>query len=187
MELHDAIMKRRSVRKFTDYYVTDAEIKELMEAARWAPSWANTQVWEFIVVRDREVIKSVTETYSGTNPARTCSFAASALVVACAKTKISGCKDGAERTKFREWFMFDLGMAVQNICLRACDLGLGTVVVGSMDHDACAKVLSVPDGSEVVAVLPLGKPVESKPGPQRKDLKDFVYLDLFGENFGKLY
>ncbi|HPV42751.1 MAG TPA: nitroreductase family protein, partial [Spirochaetota bacterium] len=49
MELKEAILKRRSIRKFTDYQVTDAEIDELLEAARWAPSWANTQVWEFVV------------------------------------------------------------------------------------------------------------------------------------------
>ena len=61
MELMEAITHRRSVRKFTDYYVTDEEIREMLNAARLAQSWANTQVWEFIVVRDRDLIKKVTE------------------------------------------------------------------------------------------------------------------------------
>jgi nitroreductase len=188
MELSEAILHRRSVRKFTDYYVTDEEIRNVIDAAHNAPSWANTQVWEFIVVRDREVIKEVTDTYSSTNPARACSADASAIIVVCARTKVSGCRDGKERTKFFEWFMFDLGMAVQNLCLKVHEIGLGTVVVGSMDHDACAKVLRVPEGFEVVAALPLGKPATpSGKGPTRKELRTCVYLDAFGEQYGKIY
>jgi len=188
MELSEAILYRRSVRKFTDYYVTDEEIRDVIDAAHNAPSWANTQVWEFIVVRERELIAAVTDTYSPTNPARTCSSEASAVVVACARTGVSGCKEGRERTKFREWFMFDLGLAVQNLCLKAHEIGLGTVVVGSMNHDACAKLLNVPAGFEVVVALPLGKPAApSGKGPTRKELRSCVYLDAFGEHYGKIY
>lgn len=188
MELMDAITHRRSVRTFTDHYVTDEEIKEIIEAARRAPSWANTQVWEFIVVRDRELIRQVTETYSTTNPSRGGSTGSSAVILACAKTGVSGCKEGKERTKFHEWFMFDMGMAVQNLCLRAHELGLGTVVVGSMDHDACAKIALLPPGYEVVAAIPVGKPASAdKKAPARKELKSFVYLDTFGEQYGKIY
>ncbi len=188
MELMDAIRHRRSVRSFTDHYVTDEEIRELIEAARLAPSWANTQVWEFVVVRDRELIRQVTETYSPTNPARSCSISSSALIIVCAKTGVSGCKEGKERTRYHEWFMFDLGMAVQNLCLRAHELGLGTVVVGSMDHDACARIARVPEGYGVVAVLPVGRPSNpDQKAPSRKELKSFVHLDTFGEQYGKIY
>ncbi len=188
MELAEAIKNRRAVRKFTDHYVADAELREVLDAARHAPSWANTQVWEFIVVREQELIGQVVETYSATNPARQCSMTASALIVACAKSGISGCKQGKGSTKFHEWFMFDLGLAVQNLCLKAHELGLGTVVVGSMNHDACKKLLMLPDGYEVVVIIPIGKPdgpVEKAPG--RKELKAFVHLNKFGETYGKLY
>jgi nitroreductase len=188
MELTEAIKNRRAVRNFTDHYVTDAELREVLAAARLAPSWANTQVWEFIVVREQELIKQVVDTYSATNPARACSTASSALIVACAKTGVSGCKEGRESTKYHEWFMFDLGLAVQNLCLKAHELGLGTVVVGSMNHDMCKKLLMLPEGYEAVAVIPIGKPA-SPVGrvPARKELKTFVYLNKFGETYGKLY
>ncbi len=184
MELSIAIKSRRSIRKFTDYYVTDEEISDILEAARFAPSWANTQVWEFIVIRNRELIQKVTETYSSTNPSRKCSFSSSALIAVCAKVKVSGCKDGAEGTKFSNWFMFDLGLSVQNLCLKAFELGIGTVIVGSMDQDACGKILKLPENIELAAVIPLGKP-ESFPekAPRRKELKEFVHLDYFGNIF----
>jgi nitroreductase len=186
MELREAIMKRRSVRKFTDYQVTDDEIKELLEAARWAPSWANTQVWEFVVVRDRGVIERIVNTFTPNNPGRKCCLAASVLIVGCAKTGISGGHKGTDETKFSEWFMFDLGLAAQNLCLRAHDLGLGTVIVGLLDHESLRKEVSLPDGHEAVVVIPVGKPVEpDKQGPPRKSIPDFVYLDTYGNSYNR--
>jgi len=184
MELSDALARRRSVRKFTDEHVTDDQITQLLEAARLAQSWANTQVWEFVVVRDRQRIERIVGTYAEGNPARKCSLGASVLVVACAKTSVSGCYGGKDVTKFSNWFMFDLGIAVQNFCLKAFELGLGTVVVGLLDHDACARIIELPEGYEAVAVLPVGAPAsEPKGGPPRKALKDFVHLDRFGNPF----
>jgi nitroreductase len=188
MELMEAIKNRRSIRIFSDQFVTDAEIRYVIDAAHCAPSWANTQVWEFIVVREKELISQVTDTYSEFNPARKCSVASSALIVVCAKTGVSGYKDGKVITKFHEWFMFDLGMAVQNLCLRAHEIGLGTVVVGHLNHDACKKLLLLPDGYDVVTVIPIGKPAAPVERiPTRKDLKTFVYLNKFGEHYGKIY
>ena len=182
MELMEAITNRRSVRKFTDYYVTDEEIGEMLNAARLAQSWANTQIWEFIVVRDHNLIEKVTETYSHGNRATKCSMSASVLIVACAKMGVSGTKGGEDKTKFSEWFMFDLGVAVQNLCLRAHELGLGTVIVGLIDHDACKQLLAVPEGYEVVASIPVGKPVAVETGRPRKSLDECVYLNRFGDS-----
>ncbi len=184
MELKEAILTRRTVRSFTSHFVTNRELHEILEAARFAPSWANTQCWDFVVIRDHEIIRRVTETYSETNPARKCSFDCSALIVACADTKRSGYKKGEQSTKFKDWFMFDLGMAVQNLCLRAHDLGLGTVVVGSMNHDEINSILAIPEGFDAVVTIPVGKPEgDPKPAPKRKELKDFVRLDTFADHF----
>lgn len=181
MELHDAIMTRRSVRKFTDHYVTDGEVQKLLAAAQWAPSWSNTQCWEFIIIRDNELIKKVVGTYSDTNPARKCSESASVLIAVCGKSDLPGYRDGVKRTKFDSWYMFDLGIAVQNIALTAHDIGLGTVVVGSIDQDKCAELLNVKPPYELVAVLPVGQPVEfKKEGPKRREISEFTHKDKFG-------
>lgn len=181
MELHDAIMTRRSVRKFTDHYVTDGEIQKLLEAAQWAPSWSNTQCWEFIIIRERELIQKVVATYSETNPARKCSESASVLIAVCGKSDLPGYRDGVKRTKFDSWYMFDLGIAVQNISLAAHDIGLGTVIVGSIDHDKCAEVLNVKPPYELVTIIPVGKPVElKKEGPKRREISEFTHRERFG-------
>ncbi len=182
MELHDAIISRRSVRKFTDHYVTDEEINQILEAAQLAPSWSNTQCWEFIVIRDKELIRQVVETYSETNPARKCSESASVLIAFCGKSDLPGYKDGVKRTKFDSWYMFDLGIAVQNMLLTTHDIGLGSVVVGSLDHEKCAKLLNVTQPYELLGILPIGKPVEfKKEGPKRRDITEFTHKEKFGK------
>ena len=182
MELQEALLKRRSVRKFTEDAVTDEELRHIFEAVRWSPSWSNTQVWEFIVVRNKSTIEKVVSTYVDKNPATKCSLAASALIVACAKSGVSGCYDGQELTSIKNWYMFDLGLAVQTLCLSAHELGLGTVIVGLMNHEACKKVLNVPDGHEVVAVIPIGKSaVPPREGPPRKAVSEMVYIDTFAK------
>ncbi|HDP80463.1 MAG TPA: nitroreductase [Spirochaetes bacterium] len=181
MELKEALEKRRSVRKFTERAVTDEEIGMILRAARIAPSWANVQPWEIVVVRDRELISAIAGTYVEKNPAAKCTLASSAVLVVCGKKLASGYYDGKPTTKHGDWLMFDLGLAVQNICLRAHDLGLGSVVVGLFDHDACAKLLELPDGYEVAVVIPLGEPaVAGKEGPPRKELSAFVHDGKFG-------
>jgi len=181
MELHEAIMTRRSVRKFTDYYVTDEEINKILEAAQWAPSWSNTQCWEFIVIRDKKLIRQIVETYSETNPARKCSESASVLIAFCGKSDLPGFKDGVKRTKFDSWYMLDLGIAVENMLLTAHNIGLGSVVVGSLDHDRCAELLGVTPPYELLGILPIGKPVEfKKEGPKRREISEFTHREKFG-------
>lgn len=181
MELHDAIMTRRSVRKFTDHNVTDEEINQLLEAAQWAPSWSNTQCWEFIVIRDKELIHKVVETFSETNPARKGSESASVLIAFCGKSDLPGYKEGVKRTKFDSWYMFDLGIAVQNMLLTAHNIGLGSVVVGLMDHEKCAELLNVKPPYEILGILPIGRPVElKKEGPKRREIQEFTHKEKFG-------
>lgn len=179
MELDKAIAERRSVRKYTDYVVTDDDLRQMLEAARLSQSWANTQVWEFVIVRDKERIRNITGTFAEKNPATKGALNASVLIVACAKKGVSGCYNGKEMTRHKEWFMFDLGIAVENLCLKAHDIGLGTVVVGLMDHDACAKLIGLPEEYEVVAVLPVGKPEALRGSPGRKELSAMTHLERF--------
>ncbi len=51
MDLHDAVLTRRSIRRFTNGSVSEETIKKLVGKALWSPSWGNTQPWEFLAVR----------------------------------------------------------------------------------------------------------------------------------------
>jgi nitroreductase len=102
------------------------------------------------------------------------------ILVFCGKKGLAGLKKGAPMTKKGDWYMFDIAIACQNLCLAAHDLGLGTVQVGNFDHDGADKLLNIGDGVESVAIIPLGYPAKEGTAPPRKEIKDFVYRESYG-------
>ncbi|RLB12887.1 MAG: nitroreductase, partial [Deltaproteobacteria bacterium] len=86
---------------------------------------------------------------------------------------------GDAPTKFGDWFMFDLGIATQSLCLAAHSLGLGTVIVGLFEHDKVKQILNVPEEYEVVTIVPVGYPEKIPSAPKRKESKDFIHYGRF--------
>lgn len=182
MNVMEVIKTRRSIRDFKSDPIEDEKLLAVLEAARWAPSWANTQCWEFIVVKNVEVKKKLAETLTPNNPAANAIKNAPIVIVACAKLGVSGYFRGKQVTDKGDWFMFDVALALQNLVLAAWSLGLGTVYVGAFDAKRAAEVLKVPPGVSVVALVPIGYPREiPKETPKRKELRDFVFIDKYGE------
>ena len=190
MELFDAINSRRSIRRYTAAPVDDKTVNKVLEAGRWAPSWANTQCWRFVVVRDpdtkaqisQSLMKIQLEDRLVDNPATKTISDIPVLVVVCAETGISGCKPGATPdgnyvTDKGDWFMFDTALAVQNMVLAAHGLGLGTVIIGAFDAKMVEEILGVPEGYRVVVLFPLGVPAREGKAPPRKELTEIVIND----------
>src|SRR6056297_2470883 len=154
----DVIRNRRSIRKYEDRDVDADTLNALLDSVRWAQSWANTQCWEVVVVRDQGVKDRMAEAVLKGNPAQKSVSDAPVVLVLCAKLQSSGYYKEAVTTKFGDWFMFDIGIAAQNISLCAESMGLGTVVMGLFEHDKIADILGVPGGYEVVTMMPVGYP-----------------------------
>lgn len=180
METQQCITQRRSVRRFTDQNVSNEQLQTLMQAAQIAPSWANTQCWEFIIVRDQAIKEKLAETMPETNPARKATLNAPVVLVACGKLGSSGFYKGNTATsKGDNWYLYDVGLATQNISLAAHDMGLGSVILGLFDADAAGKVLNLPDSVKVVTLMPLGVPAKESKAPPRKPLCEFVFKDTY--------
>jgi len=176
----ESIKDRRSVRKYKTSDITDEDLNEILEAVRWSPSWANTQCWEIVVVRDPSIKKELKGCFkSKGNPARDAVEQAPVVIALCSKLKTSGYYKGEVATKFGDWFMFDTGIAAQNLCLAAYAKGLGSVIIGLFDHDMAARVLNVKEGYELVTMIPIGYPEKRPSAPKRKEIKDFVHYDSF--------
>jgi nitroreductase len=75
--------------------------------------------------------------------------------------------------------MFDIGLAMQNLCLTAYALGLGTVIIGAFDHKKVEEILGLPQDVEVVAMTPLGYPAATGTAPKRKEISEFVYYEKY--------
>jgi nitroreductase len=179
MDILSLIMNRRSIRRFDPRDVPEEAIEKILTAIQWAPSWANVQCWEVVVVRDLPTKLKIQETMGKENPATKGVVEAPVLLVICGKLKTSGYYKGEAKTKFGDWLLFDLGLATQNACLIAHALGLGTVILGLFDHDQVNAILGVPDDYEVVTILPLGYPAKESKAPKRREISEFVHKERF--------
>jgi nitroreductase len=197
MELFEAIKNRRSVRRYTPDPVDDKKIAAILEAGRWAPSWANTQCWRFIVVRDPGTKARVAATFMKSeikgetvdNPMIKVINTVPVLIVICAEVNKSGKKPGPGGgggdfiTDKGDWFMFDTALAVENMVLAAHALGLGTVILGTFDARQAEKALGVPEGFRIVTMFPVGvpQPAQEVKVPPRKELAEIAFKDKWGK------
>ena len=190
MELFEAINNRRSIRHYTTDPVDDDKVNKVLEAGRWAPSWANTQCWRFVVVRDPQIKARIGQSMMRIkrgdelldNPGTKAINDVPVLIVVCAETNKSGCKPGDATsqdfvTDKGDWFMFDAALAVQNMVLAAHGLGLGTVIMGAFDAPMVEEILEIPEGYRVIILLPLGFPAREGKAPPRKPLDEIAIHD----------
>lgn len=173
----EAIKGRRSIRRYKSDPVPDEALREVLEAVRWAPSWGNTQCWEVIVVKDPKVKSEVAKTVPKVNPALALMTDVPILLILCGRKGVSGYYGGKPKTGKGDWLMFDTGLAMQNLCLAAHALGLGTVIVGMFDHQKVAELLGIPQNIDVVAMTPLGYPKAGGSAPRRKEISEFVHYE----------
>ncbi len=180
MEVLEAIRTRRSIRRYKSTPVDDKTIELVLEAARWAPSWKNTQCWRFIAVRDNNIKSQLANITTFNNPSTDAIRNAPVVIVACAELGKSGYSDGQQASDKGDWYMFDVALAMQNLVLAAHSLGLGTVYNGLFDAKKAATILNVPAGFCVVSLTPLGYP-DQEPAPRpRKELAQIAFYDKFG-------
>jgi nitroreductase len=195
MELFETIKNRRSIRHYKTDPVDDEKINAILEAGRWAPSWANTQCWRFIVIRAPEVKAKLAGTLisvfksadkAAPNPGTAALNTAPVVIAICAETGTSGGKINPEGGRIEyitdkgDWFMFDTALAVQNMVLAAHALGLGTVIMGAFDAAKAEKALNVPKGYRIVTFFPVGVADRAGKAPPRKELSAIVIKDKWG-------
>lgn len=179
MDLMEAIKGRRSIRKYKPDPVPEEVVGTILESVRWSPSWANTQCWEIILVKDPKVKSDLATVLPKGNPALSSMTEAPLVMVLCGKKGVAGFKKGEAVTVKGDWLMFDTGIAMQSLCLTAHSFGLGTVVVGMFDHKKAEEILGVPQDREVVAITPLGYPAAESLTPKRKEILDFVFYERY--------
>jgi nitroreductase len=165
MSLYELIVSRRSIRQFKPESISEEFLREIVNAGRLAPSAANLQPLEFIVV-DEEGIKEkifpclkwagyiapVGNPKPGQEP--------QAYVVVLVNTEIRG--------KGFEW---DSGAAIENMILAAWEKGIGSCWIISVDKDRVKTLLNVPADYKIDSVIALGYPAEA---PVTEDLMDSV-------------
>ena len=182
MDVLEAIKKRRSIRVFKSTPVEQNALDTILEAGRLAPSWANTQTWRFVIVRDNNVKTQLADNATALGSRNNSVLKQAPVVIAaCAELNKAGCREGKPRTdKEGYWFMFDVALAMENMVIEAQELGLGTLYIGAFDAKKAGSVLDVPEGYSCVVLLPLGYPDEQPEARTRKEISEIIFKDKFG-------
>ncbi len=146
MDVLEAIRMKRAVRKFADRPLPDTVVLEILNAGRHSQSSKNEQAWEFIAIRDKEILRSLSETgqYAG-------HLAGAALGVALVIPDPTA--------KFQT--LFDSGQAAAYMQLAAWELGVGSCIAPIYDMDKARSILGFPADRYLDVAISFGYPEEA--------------------------
>jgi nitroreductase len=167
IETMNWILKRRSIRVYTDAPVTDEQVETLLRAAMAAPSANNVRPWAFVVVRAAEQRKALAEIHKWSSM---CAKAPVVIVVL------------GEPESSQHW-VEDCSAATENLLLAAAGLDLGAVWVAIYPHTDCEarvrQLLEIPESFRVLCLVPVGQPAETK-SPRNRFEASKVHVETFG-------
>jgi nitroreductase len=193
--LLEVIQHRRSARLYKTGKVTDRQLDTILEAARWAPSGANTQPWEFIITRDRKKMKRVREIYAKEwndrkreDPVHYKGIKkdyvgdVSVLVLACGDVRTKQVylttRQPADREKL---FQASVANAVEQMMLAAASMNLGTVWVSVREEvePELRELFQVPDELRLLWVIPIGHARSWPKAKRRRPITAFTHYEVY--------
>lgn len=164
MDFGELIRKRYSVRAYRPDPIEDEKLAQVLEAARLAPTAANRQPFQLIVIhtagRERELRRIYNSKWFVEAPI---------VICACGLPK-----EGWIRQDGLNYTMVDVAIAMDHLILAAAELGLGTCWIGAFNPEAAREVLGLPDDVEPIAFTPLGYPADQPRPKKRKPLEELV-------------
>lgn len=168
----DVIKKRRSVRHFNSIKIPEEYMKEILEAARWAPSGANAQPWRFIVVENRLSLEAMAKFCHYKSFKSRHVSEAGAVVVICADI-------GAGSPTYT----LDSAIAGTNMTLMAASLGIGSCWIGAFEEDNLKNMLHIPGSLKVIALIAFGYEIGKASIPPRLALSSIVQYETYDPKF----
>ncbi len=171
MSVFEAIMNRKSIRRYKGDPIPEDMFTRILEAARWAPSGKNLQPWKFIVVRDKHLrqelaVASARQLFMAEAPV---------TIVACGFPEESYAHMG----RYMKSWSVDVAIAVEHLMLQAQEEGLGTCWIGSFEEEEVKAILRIPEKVRVLALTPLGYPDEHPDPGTRKPLDEIISYDSY--------
>ena len=204
MELLEAIQSRRSIRKFKSNEVPDEVIRELLDAARLAPSGSNLQATRFVVIKspaermklkectplpfvahapviiacciDKEAMGNTLVRYRELMEAQ--AFVGTPLDDPTLMEAAAKRRSSMDQATIKAYLTLNAAIAIEHIVLRAVDLGLGSCWIMMFDSAKTKSMLQLDDRYDVVALLPIGYPDQSPAARPRLPLGDLILKEV---------
>ena len=168
MELKEVLLKRRSVRKFTQEPISDEMIEELLHAAMSGPSACNNKPWDFYVITNIQKLEELKASSMFTK------ISSTLAIVVC------GDLSRALPLKMAEYWIQDCSAATENILLRVTDLGLGAVWCGIHPQEKAVEkvrqILEIPKSQIPLNLIFIGHPEEEPEARDQYEEKRVHYI-----------
>lgn len=151
MDIQEAILNRRSIRKYKDQKISSQDINTMLKAAMYAPSAMNTQAWHFIVIEDKNILLNTLQSI----PYAEMLKQSTAAILVCGDSSIE---------KNESWLLQNCSAVTQNILLSAFGLGIGSCWIGIQGMDEIVRNIKhqfkLPENIVPVSLISLGYPDE---------------------------
>lgn len=168
MKFSELVLKRQSDRNYQNKPVARELVMTCIEAARLAPSACNSQPWKFVIVDEPCLLKEMAAAAAGMGMNK---FARQApVIVAVVLEKMNFTAGIGSVIKDKEYSLLDVGIAVENFCLQAAELGLGTCILGWFDEKKIKKLIGV-NKRRIPLLITLGYPDAPTRKKARKSLE----------------
>lgn len=166
MEVQEALINRRSIRKYKNQKINKEHFDKILEAAMYAPSAMNTQAWHFIVIDNKVVLLDTLKSIPYAEMLKQCA----AAILVCGDSSIE---------KNQSWLLQNCSAAIQNILLSAHGLGIGSCWIAVHGMDDVYKNIKVqfnlPENIVPISLISLGYPDEVIKAEERFKEEKFHY------------
>jgi nitroreductase len=167
-------MKRRSIRKFLKKDISDKDLHMILEAGRWAPSGTNRQPWEFIVLKNQNIMRKIfMNTKEFALPLRSAQLGIGIVAKISEYKSIYNTDETLKKQEIKETYLTDCALAAMNMMLMAWSLDIGSCCIGSLNREYTTKILHMNNQDYLPYILAFGYIKGKLPKPsRRKDLNE---------------
>ena len=170
MEFSELVTKRYSVRAYKPDPVEEEKLQQVLEAARLAPTAANRQPFQLVVIHTAGREEEMKRIYG-----RDWFVQAPVIICACGIPS-QGWVRGSDGKNYTD---VDVSIVMDHLILAAANLGLGTCWIAAFDPSAAREVLGLPDDVEPIAFTPLGYAADQPRPKKRKPLSELVRYERY--------
>ena len=169
MDVFEAINKRQSIRDYQDKAVPEDKLQRVLEAGRMAPTGGNRQEMKFVVARDEETRRKLSEASGGQRHVAQAPVVIAAVATLPERMMLCGVPA----------YPVDVAIAIDHMTLAAFEVGLGTCWIGAFRQEMVREILKIPENCMVVSLLTLGLPSAEGRPKSRKTIEELVCFDVY--------
>jgi len=173
MDVFEAIHSRRTIRTFTGKKIPKEDLEKIVDAGRVAPSAVNRQMWDLIVITEKEILESILHHFHAGRKYTTyedgkCGGTTAIIAVVMDESN--------------EYWIEDGSAATENMLLAARVLGWGSCWIEGQvrpQEEHFKSLLNVPKEKRILLMIALGEPVKWSPSPPKKSLSEVLHWERY--------